>query len=364
MKSTNASAISGLVCLAVVFISGCASMTHKQDGKRTKFGKVLPWTKDRAPDPYPNPARMATTWTPDTLLQAGRTPTRGFGGRLFFYDEKTHAVPVDGELTVHAFSEPTDGSKGEVKRYVFTAEQFTSHFSQTDLGASYSIWIPWDAVGGEQQRITLVPSFKSASGKIVQGEQAIVGLPGKRQEQQNVAKTPSPTEAMLAKQENGKSGLITTTIPTKSSLPMRSTAPLDPASFPSATGVAKVQTTTKSFPINLTTPPQAISNDPVQLAQGMQPSLDGNQTGTQAQAVMANPSGLLGQPGTSASTTHFQRTQVASAHSAKTPLYARPHPQRLGTQVVSPEKSLGTASDPAGQVQPASASLPMNSWQQ
>ncbi len=110
---------------------GCASMTHKQDGKRTKFGKVLPWAKDRAPDPYPNPARMATTWTPDTLLQSGRTPTRGFGGRLFFYDDKTHAVPVEGELTVHAFSEPTDGSKGEVKRYVFTAEQFTSHFSQT-----------------------------------------------------------------------------------------------------------------------------------------------------------------------------------------------------------------------------------------
>ncbi len=242
-------------CLGIVCISGCASMTHRQDGKRTKFGKVLPWTKDRAPDPYPNPARMATTWTPDTLLQSGRTPTRGFGGRLFFYDEKTRAVPVEGELTVHAFSEPTDGSQGEVKRYVFTAEQFTSHFSQTDLGASYSIWIPWDAIGGNQQRITLVPSFKSASGKIVQGEQAIVGLPGKRTDTENIAKTPSPAQAMLAKQEFGKSGLVTTTIPTKSPMATRSTAPLDPLSFPSATSMAKIETTTKSFPVNLTMAP-------------------------------------------------------------------------------------------------------------
>ncbi len=363
MKSINASAISSLICLAAVLNTGCASMTHKQDGKRTKLGKVLPWAKDRAPDPYPNPARMATTWTPDTLLQSGRTPTRGFGGRLFFYDDKTHAVPVDGELTVHAFSEPTDGSKGEVKRYVFTAEQFTSHFSQTDLGASYSIWIPWDAVGGEQQRITLVPSFKSATGKIVQGEQAIVGLPGKRQESQNVAKTQSPTDAMLAKQEAGKSGLITTTIPTKSSPPHRPTAPFDPASFPSATGVAKVESTTKSFPINLTTAPLAMSNDPNQASQAIQPSQDGNETSAPSTGSLASQSGLLGQPGTSASTTHFQRTQVASAHSAKTPLYARPHPQRLGAQVVSPEKSANGVSGNAGQVQPASASLPMNVWQ-
>lgn len=356
MNTTTKRAIGSVVCLAVFLTTGCASMTHKQDGKRTKFGKVLPWTKDRAPDPYPNPARMATTWTPDTLLQSGRTPTRGFGGRLFFYDDKTHAVPVDGELTVHAFSEPTDGSQGEVKRYVFTAEQFTGHFSQTDLGASYSVWIPWDAVGGEQQRITLVPSFKSASGKIVQGEQAIVGLPGKRLDQQNVAKTPSPAEAMLAKQENGKSGLITTTIPTKSSVPVRTAAPLDPTSFPAATGVAKLETTTKSFPVNLTTAPLAMSTDLMAANVGQQPSAEVQQTSGQT--------GLLGQPGTGISTTHFQRTQTASAHSAKTPLYARPHPQRLGTPVVAPEKSIGAGSGNAGQVQPASANLPIQSWQQ
>ena len=45
-------------------------------------------------------------------------------------------------------------------------------------GASYSIWIPWDAIGGEQKRISLVTSFKSTSGKPIQGIPATMMLPG------------------------------------------------------------------------------------------------------------------------------------------------------------------------------------------
>lgn len=179
----------------------------------------MPWSKkDKKPEPYPNPARMAATWTPDTLVQTGRTPTRGFGGRLFFYDDKTKAVPVDGELTVHAFAETSDGSQGEVKRYHFTAEQFTQHFSQTDIGASYSVWIPWDAVGGDQTRVSLVPSFKAKSGRMVQGEQALVGLPGKRNNEEKIAARPTAANILEASRGDGQSGLVTTTIPVRSGL--------------------------------------------------------------------------------------------------------------------------------------------------
>lgn len=172
-----------------------------------------PWNKSDQPKPYPNPVKMAATWAPDTLLQSGRTPTRGFGGRLFFYDEKLRAVPVEGDLTVHGFVENPDGSTGEVKRYHFTAEQFTRHFSQSDLGASYSVWIPWDAVGGDQTKISLVPSFRTSSGKLVQGETALVGLPGKRNKVENIAKRPDPRAALAAQRDLNKSGLTTTTIP-------------------------------------------------------------------------------------------------------------------------------------------------------
>ena len=132
------------------------------------------------PEPYPNPAKMAVTWSPDTLTQVGRTPTRGFGARLFFYDEKSRAVPVEGTLIVHGFDESAGGDQPPVKRFEFTPEQFTRHFGQSDLGASYSVWIPWDAVGGSQTRISLVASFVAASGKTIQGSPTIVMLPGKK----------------------------------------------------------------------------------------------------------------------------------------------------------------------------------------
>ena len=131
------------------------------------------------PEPYPNPVKIAATWTPDTLVQTGRTPTRGFGGRVFFYDERTRPVPVEGTLTVHGFDDSSGDPDQGVKKFVFTPEQFTRHFGQSDLGASYSIWIPWDAAGGDQRRISLVTSFKTAQGETIQGIPATLLLPGK-----------------------------------------------------------------------------------------------------------------------------------------------------------------------------------------
>lgn len=213
-----------LVLVPLLLLTGCAAW-GTQDSKKSKGALEtktaskwkLPWSKkDDKPVPYPNPARMAVTWTPDTLVQSGRTPTRGFGGRLFFYDEKTRTVPVEGDLMIHAFAENPDGSMGEVKRYQFTSEQFTRHFSQSDLGASYSIWVPWDAVGGDQMKVSLVPSFKSTSGRVVQGETALVGLPGKRSEVEAIARRrPDPTELLMAERNSAVSGMTTTTIPVR-----------------------------------------------------------------------------------------------------------------------------------------------------
>jgi len=216
----------GLAIGITISLSGCSSMTDKKTTEKKLTMPKMPWSKDKKPEPYPNPARMAVTWTPDTLVQTGRTPTRGFGGRLFFYDDKTKAVPVEGELTVHAFAETSDGSEGEVKRYHFTAEQFTQHFSQSDIGASYSVWIPWDAVGGDQMRISLVPSFQAKSGRMIQGDQALVGLPGKRSSVENIASRPSAAELLQSTRGDGRSGLVTTTIPVKSALP-RADAKID-----------------------------------------------------------------------------------------------------------------------------------------
>lgn len=158
-------------------LSGC-STTPKADSWSAK----MPWNKKKEPKPYPNPVKMAVTWTPDILVQPGRTPTRGFGGRVYFYNDRSQAVPVEGELTIHGFDEAlaTNRQSDGVKRFRFTAEQFTTHFSETDLGASYSIWIPWDAAGGDQKKLSLMSTFKTSGGKVVQSEAAMVLLPGRK----------------------------------------------------------------------------------------------------------------------------------------------------------------------------------------
>lgn len=209
-------------------LSGCVTTPDRDllkknaSAEKTSFYDRMPWvSKDKSdsqPEPYPNPVKLAATWTPDTLVQVGRTPTRGFGGRVFFYNEKSQPVPVDGTLTIHGFDENSDDPNDAVKRFVFTPEQLTRHYGQTDLGASYSIWLPWDAVGGEQRRISLVTSFLSASGSTIQGIPATMALPGKDSSlnsSEKVAELSPQYQNYLAATRSDSvpsSGLTTTTI--------------------------------------------------------------------------------------------------------------------------------------------------------
>lgn len=143
--------------------------------------KHLPWSPQARlwKSDYEAPSRLVTIWTPDILTQPGKPPTRGFGGRLYFYNSKSHAIPVEGQLLVYAYDDTPDEQSTEPDRkFAFTPDQFTKHFAKSDLGASYSIWLPWDAVGGEQKSISLVPVFTASSGQIVMGQQAMNVLPG------------------------------------------------------------------------------------------------------------------------------------------------------------------------------------------
>ena len=159
----------------VMLIGGCVSAPSADKWKLTNpLSK-----KEKEPEPYPTPVKLATTWSPDTLSAPGKKTTRGFGGRLFFYNEKSRAVPVEGELMIVGYLDPGfEGATPITRRFAFTSEQLTSHHSQTDLGASYSIWVPWDAVGGMQQKITLVPTFTPKEGNPIQGAPTVVVLPG------------------------------------------------------------------------------------------------------------------------------------------------------------------------------------------
>src|SRR6266550_1589630 len=52
---------------------------------------------------YAVPARMAILWSPAIYNEAGKMPTRGFGGRVYFYDAKNKPVAVEGQLVIYAY---------------------------------------------------------------------------------------------------------------------------------------------------------------------------------------------------------------------------------------------------------------------
>lgn len=127
------------------------------------------------------PKRLVATWTDTVLNKAGQEPVRGFGGRIaFFNQEEETPVRVEGQLVVYAYDE-TNRKNYEThptRRYVFPTEQFAKHESENKLGATYSVWIPWDEAGGEQKKISLIARFEPVGGPRVIGEQTRHLLPG------------------------------------------------------------------------------------------------------------------------------------------------------------------------------------------
>jgi hypothetical protein len=165
----------------MMVFSGCQSLTSKSDSS-APAAKKSSWFKFGKKE-YQTPQSMAVIWKEDTIFVPGKAPTRGFGGRVYFYNEKSQAIPVEGELTVYGYDESQPhhakiNPDQADKKFKFTSEQFTKHFSESQLGASYSIWIPWDGVGGPTKKVALLPTFVTTDGKLVRGESSTQVLPG------------------------------------------------------------------------------------------------------------------------------------------------------------------------------------------
>lgn len=127
------------------------------------------------------PTTVTAIWTNAILQQPGAPATRGFGARLMFYGPKQDKpIRVDGTLTVYAFDElrHNPAERKPDRKYVFTREQFASHYSRSKLGDSYSIWIPWDKAGSPQQQVSLIVRFDPVDGPAIVGSQTKLTLPG------------------------------------------------------------------------------------------------------------------------------------------------------------------------------------------
>ena len=142
--------------------------------------EAIGWHKEK-PDLPSVPARVVSTWTDTVLHRAGQKPMRGFGGRLVFFDrDSEEPISVQGQLVVYTFDETDRDSHdtAPTRKYVFPAEQFARHEGPSKLGPSYSVWLPWDEVGGSQKNVSLIVRFESTQGSMILGEQTRHLLPG------------------------------------------------------------------------------------------------------------------------------------------------------------------------------------------
>ncbi len=139
------------------------------------------WNKDK---PVERPTRIVEFWKDDVINN-----TRGFGGRLMFYDdtrkekERDSAVMVDGRIVIYAFddSDYEQGSSAPEKKFIFEPDQLKKAYSKTELvGHSYSFWLPWDTeIDAPQRRLCLITKFETKDGtQVLCSAPSNVILPG------------------------------------------------------------------------------------------------------------------------------------------------------------------------------------------
>jgi hypothetical protein len=127
------------------------------------------------------PEWIVDVWSDGVLTEPGMPSVRGFGGRIMFYgSEDKKPLIVDGTFTVCAFDEADRDTGYAVpeKKYVYLPEHLLKYYSKSELGHSYSFWLPWDEVGGPERRITLIARFEPKKGPPILSKPCTKTLPG------------------------------------------------------------------------------------------------------------------------------------------------------------------------------------------
>jgi hypothetical protein len=180
MNLLSESSTTLLVLAAAILATapGCSTKDFKPS-KIFSLDNAWPFEDDEPEEGVP--VRIVGAWTDTVMTVPGQKAQRGFGGRLMFYGAKDEKpILVDGQLVVYAFDEtgraPSDNKP--TRRYVFPPDQMKLRMSESDIGASYSFWLPWDEAGGPKTEVSLICRFEPKGGAVITGEQTRHILPG------------------------------------------------------------------------------------------------------------------------------------------------------------------------------------------
>ena len=161
-----------ITCCVLLVFTGCVSLPS------------VDLSSLKSPGPI---TTVVATWEP--AVSNGNQPMRGFGGRVYFYDqEKNRPVKIDGTVVVYTFDEGgrLPGDSKPTEGFVFDAKTLNSkgvYKKSKMVGHSYNLWIPWDAAGpeGQAKKVSLIVRYipKEGQGASVVSSQATAYLPGK-----------------------------------------------------------------------------------------------------------------------------------------------------------------------------------------
>lgn len=176
--------------LLVIPLAGCQSLNLKP-----KSNKLLQHIRPiKALSIQESPNRILVIWKDAVVRSTSGLAKKGFGGRVYFYGQGEEPIKVDGQLVVYGYDDTEEnGSSAPDRKYVFKRENLESHYDPTELGHAYSIWIPWEEMGGFEKTISLMPFFEPVDGKRISAGMSEITLPGKRPEIETVEKTTAPT---------------------------------------------------------------------------------------------------------------------------------------------------------------------------
>ena len=138
----------------------------------------------------PGPATtVAAAWEP--AVSNGENPMRGFGGRIYLYDQDMQRpIKAKGTIVVYIFDEEgrMPGDEKPNEGLVFNEKILNSKgvYKKSKVGHSYNLWIPIDAAGpeGQAKKISLIVRYiPEKGGSSVTSTQTTAHLPGRHNDE-------------------------------------------------------------------------------------------------------------------------------------------------------------------------------------
>jgi len=192
------------VALAVLQ-SGCSSISTLKDRSdlASRQNQDGSGTRQVADDSPIGASSMAVIWKENTIKVPGKSSVRGFTGRVYFYDSQDQLAKVDGDLSVYAYDDSDDyGGDVPDREYIFPADKIGEFYTPSELGHSYSVWLPWGPKDGLRKSITLIPLLKTNNGRLIEGAPTRLMLSGRVPPEIAINKTFGPRVAASDSQEN------------------------------------------------------------------------------------------------------------------------------------------------------------------